>query len=69
MMFERIMSGAQTGTILSKIDRARNVALLCMNDDVSRPTQDAEVSRRLREWFGKRWARPAAWAPERTRRG
>lgn len=61
MMFERIMTAVQTGTMLAKIDRARNVALLCMNDDVSRPTQDAEVSRRLREWFGKRWGRAAAW--------
>ena len=61
MMFERIVSGAQTGTILTKIDRTRDAALLCMNDDVARPTQDAEVSRRLREWFGKRWSRPAAW--------
>ena len=61
MMFERIVSGVQTGTMLTKVDRARNVALLCMNDDVSRPAQDAEVSRRLREWFRRRWGRPAAW--------
>ncbi|TFY57965.1 hypothetical protein EVJ58_g6702 [Rhodofomes roseus] len=64
MMFERIVSGPQTSMTVRKIDATKDVALLCMNDDVSRPNQDAEVSRVLRMWFDRRWGRATAWERE-----
>jgi len=61
MSFERIVSGVQVAAVINRVERANNVALLCMNDDVSRPNQDAEVNRVLRRWFDRRWGRAAAW--------
>ncbi|KZT67094.1 hypothetical protein DAEQUDRAFT_729508 [Daedalea quercina L-15889] len=61
MMFERVVSGPQAAATVARIDKAREAALLCVNDDVSRPGQDADVSRVLAKWFDRRWGRAPAW--------
>ena len=45
--------------MLSDLDRKKDLALLCINDDV---TQDhAEITSYFRGWQEKRWGEPAAW--------
>lgn len=58
-MFERISTPRQTDLIIKRVEKNRNVALLCINDDVAR--QDDEVGRILKRWLDKRWKRIAAW--------
>ncbi|PCH40334.1 hypothetical protein WOLCODRAFT_98719 [Wolfiporia cocos MD-104 SS10] len=61
-MFERVSSPRNAASVLKKVERARsNIGLLCINDDVARANQDAEVTRVLKLWLDTRWKRSAAW--------
>ncbi|RPD56204.1 hypothetical protein L226DRAFT_535831 [Lentinus tigrinus ALCF2SS1-7] len=58
-MFERMISLQQVRGMLAAVDRNQDLALLCINDDVTR--DDAEVAVVFRRWQEKRWGIPAAW--------
>ena len=58
-MFERMMTLQQVRGMLAAVDRSRDLALLCINDDVTR--DDAEIAAIFRRWQEKRWGHPAAW--------
>ena len=45
--------------MLANLDRTGNLALLCVNDDVTKDHD--EVARVFLRWQEKRWGRPAAW--------
>ena len=49
----------QVRMMLSDLARKKDLALLCINDDV---TEDhAEITSYFRGWQEKRWGTPAAW--------
>ncbi|KAI0741527.1 hypothetical protein C8Q80DRAFT_1273944 [Daedaleopsis nitida] len=57
--FERLGFPQQVRNMLENLDRTENLALLCVNDDI---TQESEqVDSLFRQWQDKRWKRPAAW--------
>ncbi|KAI0718280.1 hypothetical protein C8T65DRAFT_737499 [Cerioporus squamosus] len=58
-MFERMLNLQQVRGMLAAIDRNEDLALLCINDDVTR--DDAAVGLVFRRWQEKRWGNPAAW--------
>ncbi|CCM00622.1 uncharacterized protein FIBRA_02658 [Fibroporia radiculosa] len=58
-LFERIATPQQTARVIGGIENSKNIALLCINDDVAR--LDHEVSLVLKVWFDQRWKHPAAW--------
>ncbi|TFK86284.1 hypothetical protein K466DRAFT_493131 [Polyporus arcularius HHB13444] len=58
-MFERMLNLQQVRGMLAAIDRNEELALLCINDDVTR--DDAAVGVVFRRWQEKRWGHPAAW--------
>ncbi|KAI1789382.1 hypothetical protein LXA43DRAFT_893004 [Ganoderma leucocontextum] len=58
-MFEQLLNLQQVRGMLASVDRNKDVALLCINDDVTR--DDAEISRYFRSWQDGRWSRAAAW--------
>ena len=63
--FERMATMAQVRSMLSDLDRKKDLALLCINDDV---TEDhAEITSYFRGWQEKRWGEPAAWEATRLR--
>jgi len=58
-VFERLQSPKQAVSVLQKIDKNKDAALLCINDDVV--NGDAQVAATFRDWQERRWGRPAAW--------
>ncbi len=58
-MFEQLLNLQQVRGMLASVDRNQDVALLCINDDVTR--DDAEISSYFRSWQDRRWSRAAAW--------
>lgn len=45
--------------MLARVDRNKEAALLCINDDVV--SGDAEVAKTFREWQDKHWGTRAKW--------
>ena len=58
-LFERITSARAARSVLDRIDKYKENALLCINDDVS--WGDEEVTNIMREWQDRKWSRRAAW--------
>ncbi|KAI0952888.1 hypothetical protein AcW1_007251 [Taiwanofungus camphoratus] len=58
-LFERISGPRGTAVILNRVDKNRDVALLCINDDVA--VADAQVAKIMKDWQDRRWKRPATW--------
>ncbi len=57
--FEQLHSLQQVRGVLAGIDRSPGIALMCLNDDLTRDF-DA-VTQYLYRWFEKKWGEPAAW--------
>lgn len=57
--FERLLSYPQVRNTLAAIDKKKDLALLCVNDDVGK--DDARVATLFYDWQEKKWPRPAAW--------
>lgn len=58
-IFERLQSPRQAASMLARVDRNKEAALLCINDDVV--SGDAEVAKTFREWQDKHWGTRAKW--------
>lgn len=58
-MFEQLLNLQQVRGMLSAVDLNQDLALLCINDDVTR--DDDEISKYFRSWQGRRWSRAATW--------
>ncbi|KAI0927539.1 hypothetical protein AcV5_008051 [Taiwanofungus camphoratus] len=58
-LFERISGPRGTAVILNRVDKNRDIALLCINDDVA--VADAQVAKIMKDWQDRRWKRPATW--------
>ena len=58
-MFVQLLNLSQVRKMLAAVDRNQDVALLCINDDVTR--DDVEISKYFRTWQDRRWSRAAAW--------
>ncbi|CCM05604.1 uncharacterized protein FIBRA_07832 [Fibroporia radiculosa] len=58
-MFERLTSPKQAWSVLNRIEKNKDAAFLCINDDVV--NGDAEVATAFRTWQGQRWRVPATW--------
>ncbi|OJT14234.1 3-O-alpha-D-mannopyranosyl-alpha-D-mannopyranose xylosylphosphotransferase [Trametes pubescens] len=57
--FERLLNYAQVRNTLAAVDKKKDLALLCVNDDVGK--DDARVATLFYDWQEKKWPRPAAW--------
>ncbi|KZT09088.1 uncharacterized protein LAESUDRAFT_537492 [Laetiporus sulphureus 93-53] len=60
-VFERLTSPGQVSSMLKRIERTSNVALLCLNDDVTKESWNDQVTDVLKTWFDSHWGQPAAW--------
>lgn len=58
-LFERITSARAARSVLERIDRYKENALLCINDDVS--SGDEEVAVIMKQWQDRKWPRAASW--------
>ncbi|EJF56867.1 hypothetical protein DICSQDRAFT_112435 [Dichomitus squalens LYAD-421 SS1] len=57
--FEQLLTLEQVEAMLAYLDRRQDIALLCINDDV---TQDGpQIAKHFRDWQSRRWNRAAAW--------
>ncbi|KZT09090.1 uncharacterized protein LAESUDRAFT_722792 [Laetiporus sulphureus 93-53] len=59
--FERLTSPGQVSSMLRRIERNPNVALLCLNDDVMKESWNNQVTDVLKTWFDSHWGQPATW--------
>ncbi|KAI0768964.1 hypothetical protein BD413DRAFT_478467 [Trametes elegans] len=57
--FDQLLSYGQVRAMLRYVDRNKDLALLCINDDLGR--EDERVSRVFFDWQERHWPRPAAW--------
>ncbi|TBU22887.1 hypothetical protein BD311DRAFT_675085 [Dichomitus squalens] len=57
--FERLISLQQVKGMLASVDRKKDIALLCINDDVTR--ENSEIANYFIRWQSRRWNRTAAW--------
>ncbi|KAI0788222.1 hypothetical protein C8Q74DRAFT_1196372 [Fomes fomentarius] len=57
--FEQLHNLQQVRGVLAGIDRSPGIALMCLNDDLTRDFDS--VSQYLYRWFEKKWGEPAAW--------
>ncbi|OSD02439.1 hypothetical protein PYCCODRAFT_1467800 [Trametes coccinea BRFM310] len=64
-IFERLMNYAQVRGALRNIDNRKDLALLCINDDLGR--DDPRVAVLFTEWQEKKWPTPAAWEADVAR--
>ena len=51
--------------MLAKLDRRKELALLCINDEVSRDHD--RITTYFREWQDRHWGTPAAWESDVAR--
>jgi sulfur carrier protein ThiS len=58
-MFTMIKEPISARNLLKKMDLQRDLALICLNDDVV--VRDEAVTQLLREWQSKRWGTKAQW--------
>lgn len=65
--FVMLMNENQAKAMLTSIDRADKLALICVNDDVE--SGENEVQSVFLEWQEKRWGRPAEWEADRQPSG
>ncbi|KAI9064662.1 hypothetical protein FKP32DRAFT_1648980 [Trametes sanguinea] len=64
-MFESLQNYEQVRAALRSIDRRKDLALLCINDDLGE--DDSRVSRLFTQWQEKKWPTPAAWEADVSR--
>ena len=57
--FEQMVTMPQVLDMVSRLDRMKDLALLCINDDVT--ADHDEITAYIRGWQEKRWGAPAAW--------
>lgn len=57
--FEPLRSFDQTRSMLAKLDKNKELALLCVNDEVNRDHD--RITTYFRKWQDQRWGQPAAW--------
>ncbi|KAI8994106.1 hypothetical protein BD414DRAFT_273374 [Trametes punicea] len=58
-VFERLLSYSQVRAVLRSIDNKKDVALLCLNDDLGK--DDPRVAKLFIDWQEKKWPHAALW--------